>query len=87
MLVGVSVAFFSSFTAGSEETKAFYQVYEHGIMDNDENENDFGYLQETQDVVMADQEVEMQEEGEEPQETVTTAEIGRIAREWAQQQV
>lgn len=83
--MGVSVVFFSSFTAGNEETKAFYQVYEHGIMDNDEN--DFGYLQETQDVVMADQDVEMQEEDEEPQETVTTAEIGRIARERAQQQV
>lgn len=72
-----------SFVLGEhEETKSFFNVYEHSLLDNDNA--DFGYLQESQDVIMASHE---SEEEDEPREFVTREELQRRVREVAQEEV
>jgi hypothetical protein len=74
-----------NFIAENAATKPFYDIYEHGIMGNEENE--FAYMQETQDVVMGNQEAEMHDQDEEPREEINVSELQRLVRERAQQQV
>ncbi|KAF8076056.1 MRC1-like domain-containing protein [Lyophyllum atratum] len=66
-----------------EETKSFYNVYEGDLIAGNE---DFTYLQDPQprDIVMTNQEEDNEEE--EPREAITTAEVARLAREYAQEQ-
>jgi hypothetical protein len=61
----------------NEETRSFYNVYEHGLADDDNME--LAYLQQQQDVVMANSD----EEVEESRGIITVDELNRRLREVA----
>jgi hypothetical protein len=76
--------FCSDIAANLEETKPFYQVYEHGLI----NDAEFAFLEQShdsrdRDIVMGDE--DQGDDDNESPETVTPAEIRQRAREFAEQ--